>query len=108
MTAWWRWYAVLGAFGCVAYFLVPTVVMAQSVFVLVGASAVAATVIGTRMHRPRNHTAWLTIAAGTALWVLGDIAFNTASTICPVFRPLLPQPLRPDADGGTGDRRGRS
>ena len=76
MTAWWRWYAVLGAFGCVAYFLVPTVVMAQSVFVLVGASAVAATVIGTRMHRPRNHTAWLTIAAGTALWVLGDIAFE--------------------------------
>lgn len=76
MTAWWRWYAALGAVGCVVYFLVPTIVWAQSVFVLVGASAVAATVIGTRMHRPANRRAWLAIATGTALWVLGDIVFE--------------------------------
>lgn len=76
MTAWWRWYAALGVLGCVAYFVVPSITWAQSVFVLVGASAVAATVIGTRMHRPRNRAAWLTIALGTALWVVGDIAYE--------------------------------
>ncbi|MCZ4564023.1 bifunctional diguanylate cyclase/phosphodiesterase [Rhodococcus sp. IEGM 1401] len=76
MTAWWRWYAALGAVGCAAYFVVPTTVWGQSVFVLVGASAVAATVVGTRMHRPRNRTAWLAIAMGTALWVIGDIVYE--------------------------------
>ncbi|WP_156517326.1 diguanylate cyclase domain-containing protein, partial [Rhodococcus sp. EPR-279] len=76
VTAWWRWYAALGALGCAAYFVVPTTVWGQSVFVLVGASAVAATVVGTRMHRPRNRSAWLAIAMGTALWVIGDIVYE--------------------------------
>ena len=76
MTAWWRWYAALGALGCAAYFVVPTTVWGQSVFALVGASAVAATVVGTRMHRPRNRSAWLAIAMGTALWVIGDIVYE--------------------------------
>ncbi|MBY4129735.1 bifunctional diguanylate cyclase/phosphodiesterase [Rhodococcus fascians] len=76
MTAWWRWYASLGVLGCVAYFLVPSTVWAQSIFVVVGASAVLAIVIGTRMNRPRNRTAWLTIALGTGLWVVGDIVFE--------------------------------
>ncbi|OZE33387.1 MULTISPECIES: bifunctional diguanylate cyclase/phosphodiesterase [unclassified Rhodococcus (in: high G+C Gram-positive bacteria)] len=76
MTAWWRWYAALGAVGCAAYFVVPTTVWGQSVFALVGASAVAATVVGTRMHRPRNRSAWLAIAMGTALWVIGDIVYE--------------------------------
>ena len=76
MTAWWRWYAALGAVGCAAYFVVPTTVWGQSVFVLVGATAVAATVVGTRMHRPRNRSAWLAIAMGTALWVIGDIVYE--------------------------------
>ncbi|OZF31274.1 hypothetical protein CH296_13645 [Rhodococcus sp. 14-2496-1d] len=93
MTAWWRWYAALGAVGCVVYFLVPTIVWAQSVFVLVGASAVAATVIGTRMHRPANRRAWLAIATGTALWVLGDIVFEWIH----VTRGSVPYPSIADA-----------
>lgn len=93
MTAWWRWYAALGAVGCVVYFLVPTVVWAQSVFVLVGASAVAATVIGTRMHRPANRRAWLAIATGTALWVFGDIVFEWIH----VTRGSVPYPSIADA-----------
>ena len=93
MTAWWRWYAALGAVGCVVYFLVPTTVWAQTVFVLVGASAVAATVIGTRMHRPANRRAWLAIATGTALWVLGDIVFEWIH----VTRGSVPYPSLADA-----------
>ncbi|OZC69844.1 hypothetical protein CH251_19260 [Rhodococcus sp. 06-462-5] len=93
MTAWWRWYAALGAVGCVVYFLVPTIVWAQTVFVLVGASAVAATVIGTRMHRPANRRAWLAIATGTALWVLGDIVFEWIH----VTRGSVPYPSLADA-----------
>ncbi|WP_415972966.1 putative bifunctional diguanylate cyclase/phosphodiesterase [Rhodococcus sp. 077-4] len=93
MTAWWRWYAALGVFGCVAYFAVPSVFWAHSIFVLVGASAVAATVIGTRMHRPRNRTAWLAIAVGTALWVLGDIVFEWYY----VTRDSVPYPSLADA-----------
>ena len=93
MTAWWRWYAALGAFGCAVYFLVPTIVWAQTVFVLVGASAVAATVIGTRMHRPANRRAWLAIATGTALWVLGDIVFEWIH----VTRGSVPYPSLADA-----------
>ena len=93
MTAWWRWYAVLGAVGCAAYFVVPTTVWGQSVFVLVGASAVAATVIGTRMHRPRNRTAWLAIAAGTAMWVLGDIVYEWIH----ITRGSVPYPSLADA-----------
>ncbi|OZD76066.1 hypothetical protein CH272_14035 [Rhodococcus sp. 05-340-1] len=93
VTAWWRWYAALGAVGCVVYFLVPTIVWAQSVFALVGASAVAATVIGTRMHRPANRRAWLAIAAGTALWVLGDIVYEWIH----VTRGSVPYPSLADA-----------
>ena len=93
MTAWWRWYASLGVLGCVAYFLVPSTVWAQSIFVLVGASAVAATVIGTRMNRPRNRAAWLTIALGTGLWVVGDIVFEWIH----VTRGSVPYPSIADA-----------
>ncbi|MEK8069928.1 MULTISPECIES: bifunctional diguanylate cyclase/phosphodiesterase [unclassified Rhodococcus (in: high G+C Gram-positive bacteria)] len=93
MTAWWRWYAVLGAVGCAAYFVAPTTVWGQSVFVLVGASAVAATVIGTRMHRPRNRTAWLAIAAGTGLWVIGDIVYEWIH----ITRGSVPDPSLADA-----------
>ncbi|MDI9896182.1 bifunctional diguanylate cyclase/phosphodiesterase [Rhodococcus sp. IEGM 1381] len=92
MTAWWRWYAALGVVGCVAYFAVPSIVVAQSFFVLVGASAVAATVIGTRMHRPRNRTAWLTIALGTGLWVVGDIVFEWID----LTRGSVPEPSLAD------------
>ncbi|CCQ14842.1 putative signaling protein [Rhodococcus sp. AW25M09] len=93
MTAWWRWYAALGVLGCAAYFVVPSIVWARSIFVLVGVSAVAATVIGTRMHRPRNRTAWLTIAVGTALWVLGDIVYEWISST----RSSVPYPSPADA-----------
>ncbi|QII03611.1 bifunctional diguanylate cyclase/phosphodiesterase [Rhodococcoides fascians A21d2] len=93
VTAWWRWYAALGVLGCVAYFAVPSIAAAQSIFVLVGASAVAATVIGTRMHRPTNRTAWLTIALGTGLWVVGDIVFEWID----VTRGSVPEPSLADA-----------
>ncbi|AMY53891.1 putative bifunctional diguanylate cyclase/phosphodiesterase [Rhodococcoides fascians] len=76
MTAWWRWYGALGVLGCIAYFAVPDSVWSQSIFVVVGASAVAATIVGTRLNRPRNRTAWWSIAAGTAVWVLGDIVYE--------------------------------
>lgn len=76
MTAWWRWYGVLGTLACLVYFLVPSDPWAHTIFVLVGASAVAAIVVGTRIHRPHNSAAWWTIAAGTALWVVGDAIFE--------------------------------
>ncbi|MFI8569328.1 putative bifunctional diguanylate cyclase/phosphodiesterase [Rhodococcus sp. NPDC078407] len=93
MTAWWRWYAALGVLGCVAYLAVPSIFLAQTIFVVVGASAVAATVIGTRLHRPSNRTAWLTIALGTGLWVVGDIVFQWIH----VTRGSVPDPSLADA-----------
>ncbi|MGV8874988.1 MAG: putative bifunctional diguanylate cyclase/phosphodiesterase [Rhodococcus sp. (in: high G+C Gram-positive bacteria)] len=93
MTAWWRWYAALGVLGCLAYYAVPSNAWAQFLYILVGASAVAATVIGTRMHRPRNHAAWLSIALGTSLWVVGDIVFE----LIVLTRGSVPSPSLADA-----------
>jgi signal transduction histidine kinase len=68
----WRAYLGLGAVLCVAYYLVPATAAKLVVWPLIGASSVAAVVVGTRWHRPASPLAWYLVAAGQLSFITGD------------------------------------
>lgn len=75
----WRLFPVLGTAACVGFFFCPAGRAADAVFVAIGAISVAAVAVGIQLHRPLARTAWILIAAGSALWLLGDAAFFSIS-----------------------------
>lgn len=75
---WWL-FPALGTALCAVYFLVPSGTLSEAVFAGVGVLSVAAIVVGIGANQPVSRTAWILIAAGTALWVSGDVAFLVIS-----------------------------
>lgn len=73
MTAVWRPYLVVGVATIVVQMMVPLGLGRDLFYGLIGASGVAAIVVGVRLHRPSNRTAWYLIAAAIAALVLGDL-----------------------------------
>jgi signal transduction histidine kinase len=74
--AWWLFLVVMAPIVCV-YLFGPAAFNAGPVFNGIGLSAVAAIVVGVRLHRPSTKAAWYLIALGLALFVTGDVfAYN--------------------------------
>jgi signal transduction histidine kinase len=71
----WRGYLGTGALLTGAYYLLPAGPGAV-LNVVVGASAVAAILLGLRWHRPPHRLAWWLIAAAQGLFVAGDALFS--------------------------------
>ncbi|ORI19300.1 bifunctional diguanylate cyclase/phosphodiesterase [Rhodococcus sp. 1168] len=71
---WWL-YPAFAALGCLGYFLCPAGDLSDSLFIGIGLSSVIAILVGIRLNRPASPIAWWLIWFGTALWVVGDVAF---------------------------------
>ncbi|MCL3862923.1 GGDEF domain-containing phosphodiesterase [Actinotalea sp. K2] len=68
----WVSYLTLGAALVVVELALPDGLARDSLYTLVAGSAAVAIVVGVRMHRPRQRTAWYLMAAGIACWAVGD------------------------------------
>ncbi|WP_375499318.1 putative bifunctional diguanylate cyclase/phosphodiesterase [uncultured Jatrophihabitans sp.] len=68
----WRRYLAFGLAAMLGFELMPKGIGSDIVYVLVGASCVGAIVAGVVLHRPARRAPWLFMAAGQALWVIGD------------------------------------
>jgi diguanylate cyclase (GGDEF)-like protein len=70
----WTMFGVLAIGG---YFLVPNDIWQSNVYYdVIGMASAAAVIIGVRIHRPSKPILWYLLAAGQALWSIGDMAFG--------------------------------
>src|SRR2546426_485113 len=61
----------------VVYLFGPAAANAGVVFNVIGASAIVAIIVGTRLNRPYRRLPWYLFAAGQAVFVTGDVlAYN--------------------------------
>jgi diguanylate cyclase (GGDEF)-like protein len=73
----WMAYLAAGTMAVVLHALLETGSMTQSLlYDIIGASAVVIAVIAVRRWRPDRALPWLLMAAGQALFVAGDLAWN--------------------------------
>ena len=64
------------AIVAIAYLLLASLPVAQDwLYTAVGATAAVAVLAGVRIHRPAHRGPWLLLAAGTALFATGDLAW---------------------------------
>ncbi|MGH2945652.1 MAG: putative bifunctional diguanylate cyclase/phosphodiesterase [Solirubrobacteraceae bacterium] len=69
----WAVYLVLGAALCALYVGVSPLQGSGPLMNLIGLSPVLAILVGIRLHRPASRLPWLLLAAGSALFWLGDL-----------------------------------
>ena len=69
--AWWA-FGVFGATVTLLYMVVPKDLAKLVFWPIIGWSSVAAILLGIRMHKPAHAGAWRFLAAGTALFIIGD------------------------------------
>ena len=69
----WAAYLLVGAGLCVLYVSVPPFKGSGPLMNLIGLSPVVAILVGIRLHRPASRLPWLLLAAGSALFWLGDL-----------------------------------
>ena len=69
----WAVYLALGAVLCALYVAVPPLKGSGPLMNLIGLSPVVAILVGVRRYRPAAKLAWLLLAAGSALFWLGDL-----------------------------------
>src|SRR5690242_12264618 len=69
----WAAYLAVGAVMCGLYVWVPPFKGSGPVMNLIGLSPVLAILVGIRRHRPASKLPWLLLAAGSALFWLGDL-----------------------------------
>jgi hypothetical protein len=73
-TSAWLAYLTAGAVAVVVHATMETGTLPQSLlYGIIGASAVAAALVGIRLHRPDQAAPWLAMAFGEALFVAGDL-----------------------------------
>jgi diguanylate cyclase (GGDEF)-like protein len=69
---WWKAYLAGGALVTAAYLSVPEGLVQGVVYLMVGLSSVVAIAVGVWLYRPARGVAWLAMAGGELLWVVGD------------------------------------
>ena len=69
----WAVYLAFGAVLCALYLWVPPFEGSGPLMNLIGLSPVLAILVGIRRHRPASKLPWLLLAAGSALFWLGDL-----------------------------------
>lgn len=72
----WRRYLLGGGALVAAYLAIPAGLPRDVAYLVVGASAVVAIVVGMRRHRPSHAWAWGWMAAGQASWVVADTLYS--------------------------------
>jgi signal transduction histidine kinase len=71
-------YLAVGAVAVGVYFILPPGNVQNSLYDVIGASAVVAILAGLRLNRPDARVPWLLFAAGTAMFTIGDILTDAA------------------------------
>jgi signal transduction histidine kinase len=89
----WLAYLSLGLVGIAAYYPLSSP-HSDHVYEGIGLTAVAAIVIGIRMHRPSHPGPWLLLAASQGCWLAGDVVWTYYPQI---FHRALPYPSVADA-----------
>jgi diguanylate cyclase (GGDEF)-like protein/PAS domain S-box-containing protein len=69
----WLVYLAVGALLCALYVFVPPFKASGPLMNLIGLSPIVAILVGIRMHKPASRKPWLLLAAGSALFWLGDL-----------------------------------
>lgn len=72
----WISYLVIGAIAIGVSYLIPNAILGAVIFEVIGLSAVAALIVGVRLHQPVRRTAWYLMAAGLGLWAIADAIGN--------------------------------
>src|SRR5262245_49022035 len=73
----WRWMLGAGLSATALYAVAPTVwFRALTLYSLVEAATVVAVIVGVRRYRPAAPQAWLSIAAGLAAFLIGDVIWS--------------------------------
>jgi diguanylate cyclase (GGDEF)-like protein len=73
---WWRWYLAAAVVASLTNIAMPSGLPRDALYSLVGLSAVVATYVGMRLHRPIRRAPWFWMMAGLALWVVGDTMWS--------------------------------
>jgi diguanylate cyclase (GGDEF)-like protein/PAS domain S-box-containing protein len=69
----WLIYLAVGALLCALYVFVPPFKGSGPLMNVIGLSPVVAILVGIRVHKPASRKPWLLLAAGSALFWLGDL-----------------------------------
>src|SRR6266508_6989190 len=72
----WRVWLAAGVAAVLLRLLLPTELLRGLAYVVIGAAAVAAIVVGVRRQRPLRALRWYLLAAGQGLFVAGDLAYT--------------------------------
>ena len=80
--AWWL-LALPGGLLILAYHLLPSGLLGDLAYTCTGALAVAAVLLGTRLHQPERRGAWYALAASQALWTVGDLSGTLQTALAP-------------------------
>ena len=71
----WLLYLLAGVLATGGYFVLPSASAQNIVYNLIGLSAVAAIVVGTRTHRPVRPLPWYVLALGLLILVVGEVVY---------------------------------
>jgi len=77
----WGHYLLVGALISASVLLIPLGIGRDVLYSLVGASAVVAMLVGVRRNHPLHRRGWFLMAAGTAIWVMGDTLYAWYSDV---------------------------
>ncbi|WP_332642803.1 putative bifunctional diguanylate cyclase/phosphodiesterase [Aeromicrobium sp.] len=72
----WQLYLGGGVLALIAYPAMPSGIPQDVFYVVVGASCVAAIMIGVRLRRPSRRLPWMLMAGGLLAWVLADALYS--------------------------------
>ncbi|MCW2748715.1 MAG: hypothetical protein JWP10_1857, partial [Nocardioidaceae bacterium] len=72
----WLYFLTAGALSILVYDLESNWVVLDAIYLLLGLGSVAAILVGVRLHKPRNTTAWYLMAVGLFSWTVADATYN--------------------------------
>lgn len=73
---WWL-FPASAVVACGGFLFGRPAVVSEAFYVAIAAASIVAVLAGIRVNRPPVRGAWFLIAAGSALWALGDVAYLT-------------------------------
>jgi diguanylate cyclase len=86
----WLWlvYLLVGIIATGGYFLLPSASMQNIFYDLIGFSAVAAIVVGVRVHRPVRPLPWYVLAFGLLILVVGELIWTYYEDVLGIKAPF--------------------
>jgi diguanylate cyclase len=84
----WLVYLLVGILATGGYFLLPSASMQNIFYNLIGFSAVAAIVVGVRVHRPVRPLPWYVLAFGLLILVVGELIWTYYENVLGIEAPF--------------------